>query len=64
MESRWLRDTTYLHQILRTWYYGNDGKAMEKMNKFSSWNPAAVLEMWKVQGDTTFMLGLKPRLEE
>ena len=64
MESRWLRDTTYLHQILHTWYYGNDGKPMTKMNKFSSWNPAAVLEMWKVQGDTTFMLGLKPRLEE
>ena len=37
---------------------------MIKMNKFSSWNPAAVLEMWKVQGDTAFMLGLKPRLEE
>ena len=64
MESRWLRDTTYLHQIIRTWYYGNDGQPMTKMNKFSSWNPAAVLEMWKVQGDTTFMLGLKPRLEE
>jgi hypothetical protein len=64
MESRWLRDTTYLHQILRTWYYGNDGQAMTKMNKFSSWNPAAIYEMWKVQGDTTFMLGLKPRLEE
>ena len=64
MESRWLRDTTYLHQILHTWYYGNDGQAMTKMNKFSSWNPAAVYEMWKVQGDTTFMLGLKSRLEE
>ena len=64
MESRWLRDTTYLHQILRTWYYGNDGQTMTKMNKFSSWNPAAIYEMWKVQGDTTFMLGLKPRLEE
>ena len=64
MESRWLRDTTYLHQILRTWYYGNDGQAMTKMNKFSSWNPAAVYEMWKVQGDTVFLFGLKPRLEE
>ena len=64
MESRWLRDTTYLHQILRTWYYGNDGQAMTKMNKFSSWNPAAVYEMWKVQGDSSFILGLKPRLEE
>jgi hypothetical protein len=64
MESRWLRDTTYLHQILRTWYYGNDGLAMTKMNKFSSWNPAALYEMWKVQGDTTFLLRLMPRLEE
>ena len=64
MESRWLRDTTYLHQILHTWYYGNDGQAMTKMNKFSSWNPAAIYEMWKVQGDTALMLGLKPRLEE
>ncbi len=64
METRWLRDTTYLHQILRTWYYGNDGQAMTKMNKFSSWNPAAILEAWKVQGDTTFLFSLKPRLEE
>jgi len=64
MESRWLRDTTYLHQILRTWYYGNDGKAMQRMDRFSSWNPYAVLQMWKVQGDTTFLFGLKTRLEE
>ena len=64
MESRWLRDTTYLHQILRTWYYGNDGQAMSKMNKFSSWNPAAILEAWKVLGNTDFLISLKPRLEE
>ena len=64
MESRWLRDTTYLHQILRTWYFGNEGKAMSKMNKFSSWNPYAVQQLFKVQGDTAFVLSLKPRLEE
>ncbi|MBQ5505601.1 MAG: six-hairpin glycosidase, partial [Prevotella sp.] len=64
MESRWLRDTTYLHQILRTWYYGNDGQAMTKMNKFSSWNPSAILEAWKVLRNTDFLLGIKPRLEE
>ena len=64
MESRWLRDTTYLHQILRTWYFGNDGQAMTKMNKFSSWNPYAVQQLFKVQGDTAFLLSLKPRLEE
>ena len=64
MESRWLRDTTYLHQILRTWYFGNDGQAMQRMDRFSSWNPHAVLQMWKVQGDTTFLFSLKTRLEE
>ena len=64
MESRWLRDTTYLHQILRTWYFGNEGKAMTKMNKFSSWNPYAVQQLFRVQGDTAFVLSLKPRLEE
>lgn len=64
METRWLRDTTYLHQILRTWYYGNDGQAMTKMNKFSSWNPWAVMNAWKVLGDTAFIVALKPRLEE
>ena len=64
METRWLRDTTYLHQILRTWYFGNDGQPMAKMNKFSSWNPYAVQELFKVQGDTAFLLSLKPRLEE
>lgn len=64
METRWLRDTTYLHQILRTWYYGNNGQAMTKMNKFSSWNPHAIYEAFKVQGDTTFLLALRPRLEE
>ncbi len=64
MESRWLRDTTYLHQILRTWYFGNDGQAMTKMNKFSSWNPYAVQQLFKVEGDTAFILSLKPRLEE
>lgn len=64
METRWLRDTTYMHQILRTWYYGNNGQAMTKMNKFSSWNPHAIYEAFKVQGDTTFLLALRPRLEE
>ena len=64
MESRWLRDTTYLHQILRTWYYGNNGQAMTKMNKFSSWNAHAVRQLFKVEGDTAFVLTLKPRLEE
>ena len=64
MESRWLRDTTYLHGILNTWYHGNDGKAMQKMERFSSWNPAAIYEAYKVQGDLPFLLAMQPALEE
>lgn len=63
MESRWLRDTTYLHQILKTWYRGNDGKPMAKMTKFSSWNPAAIFEAYKVHGDKTFILDMTPDME-
>ncbi len=64
METRWLRDTTYLSQILNTWYHGNDGKAMAKMEKFSSWNPAAIYEAYKVNADTSWVLGLRKPLEE
>lgn len=64
MESRWLRDTTYLKQMLNVWYHGNSGKPMEKMPKFSSWNPAAVFEAYKVWGDTTLISTFKPSLEE
>ena len=64
METRWLRDTTYLHQILHTWYYGNDGQAMSRMNRFSSWNPYAILQAWKVTGHTPQLLSLRQRLEE
>ena len=63
METRWLRDTTYLSQILNTWYFGNDGKPMQKMEKFSSWNPAAVYEAYKVNADKNFVLNLKQSLE-
>jgi len=64
MESRWMRDSTYLHSILRTWYFGNEGKPMSKMNKFSSWNPSAIYEAWKVLGDTPYLFSLKQSLED
>lgn len=63
-ECRWLRDTTYLHQILHTWYRGNNGEAMSKMNKFSSWNPYAVYEAYKVDDDKSYLLGLRTDLEK
>ena len=57
-ESRWLRDPQYLDQILHTWYRGNEGGAMKKMNKFSSWNPSAVYERYLVDADRDYMLDL------
>jgi hypothetical protein len=62
-ESRWLRDQDYLDQIIRTWYRGNDGNAMEKMTKFSSWNADAVLGRFMVNGDKEFLADLLPELE-
>lgn len=63
METRWLRDTTYLQQILHTWYRGNDGGAMRKMEKFSSWNPYAVWQAYKVLGNRSFTLDLLTDLD-
>ncbi|MDE6985501.1 MAG: six-hairpin glycosidase, partial [Bacteroides acidifaciens] len=62
-ESRWLRDPRYLDQIIHTWYRGNDGGPMKKMNKFSSWNADAVLARYMVDGDKDFMLDMKKDLE-
>ena len=62
-ESRWLRDGQYLDQILHTWYRGNEGKAMTKMNKFSSWNPSAVYDRYLVNLDKAYMLDLYKDLD-
>jgi len=63
LETRWLRDTTYLHGILDTWYHGNDGAPMAKLGNFSSWTAAAVGDAWRVNGDTAFVNRLLPALE-
>jgi hypothetical protein len=63
-ESRWLRDTTYLNQDLRTWYRGNDGGPMKKMMNFSSWNIDAQLNRYFVTGDKTFLLVMLKDMEE
>ena len=62
-ESRWLRDPQYLDQILHTWYRGNEGGAMKKMNKFSSWNPSAVYDRYLVDLDQDYMLDLYKDLD-
>lgn len=62
-ESRWLRDTTYINQGIRTWYRGNEGAPMKKMMNFSSWNIDAQLNKFFVTGDLTFLLNMLPDLE-
>lgn len=59
-DSRWMRDTTYLKQIIRTWYRGNNGAPMKKMMNFSSWNIDAQLNMYYVTGDKQFLLNMYP----
>ncbi len=57
-ESRWLRDPQYLDGIIHTWYRGNEGKPMEKMMKFSSWNPDAIYNRYLVDTDKEFIADL------
>jgi len=62
-ESRWLRNPEYLNQIIHTWYRGNDGAAMKKINKFSSWNADAVFGRYLVDGNKDFLLDMVKDLE-
>lgn len=61
-ESRWLHQKHYLDQIIHTWYRGNDGKPMEKMMKFSSWNIDALWARFLVEDNKAFLLDMLPDL--
>ncbi len=54
-ECRWLRDPKYLDGIIHTWYRGNEGKPMNKMMEFSSWNPDAIYNRYLVDLDKEFV---------
>lgn len=62
-ESRWLHNREYLDQIIHTWYRGNNGKPMDKMRNFSSWNIDALWNRYLVDGDREFLSDLKTDLE-
>jgi len=62
-ESRWLRDTTYMNEAIRTWYRGNEGAPMKKMMNFSSWNIDAIFNRYLVTGDKVYLLALVKDLE-
>jgi len=62
-ESRWLHDSKYMDDDLRTWYRGNEGKAMKKLRAYSSWAIDAVYNRYLVNGDKKFIVDLLPDLE-
>ena len=62
-ESRWLRDTTYLDQIINTWYHGNDGQPMKKIVNYSSWIAHSLWGRYMVDGRKDWIISMLPSLE-
>ncbi|MDN3669368.1 trehalase family glycosidase [Echinicola jeungdonensis] len=61
-ESRWLHNPKYLDGIVHTWYRGNDGKPMKKLDSFSSWTANALYNRFLVTGDSSFIIDMLPDL--
>ena len=62
-ESRWLRDSIYLDQMMNTWFHGNDGKPMEKLTKYSSWIAHSLWGRYLVDGRKNWIVSMLPSLE-
>jgi hypothetical protein len=62
-ESRWLKDTTYLDQIINTWYKGNEGKPMKKIVNYSSWMAHSLWGRYMVDGRLNWITSMLPSLE-
>ena len=62
-ESRWLRDSTYLDQIVNTWYKGNDGQPMKKIANYSSWVAHSLWARYLVDGRKDWIVAMLPSLE-
>ncbi|HEY0679424.1 MAG TPA: glycosyl hydrolase family 65 protein [Chitinophagaceae bacterium] len=62
-ESRWLHDQQYLNSNILVWYRGNNGKPMNKLRAYSSWNIDALYNRYLVNNDKKFLTGLFTDLE-
>lgn len=62
-ESRWLRNPTWLDQIMNTWYKGNDGQPMKKIAAYSSWMPHSLWGRYLVDGRKDWLVSMLPSLE-
>lgn len=62
-ESRWLHKPQYVEDNIKVWYRGNNGKPMNKLHSYSSWNMDAIYNLYKVNDDKSFLLAMLPDLE-
>lgn len=62
-ESRWIRNPKYLDGIIHTWYYGNNGNPMKKLDFYSSWTPQSIYARYLVDGDSARLVSLLPRMK-
>ncbi len=61
-ESRWLHDKKYMDQNLLVWYRGNNGKPLNRLRFYSSWNIDAIYNRFLVNQDIGFIKDLYPDL--
>lgn len=62
-EMRWVHNHKYLDGIIHTWYYGNNGKPMKKLDFYSSWTPASIYARYLVDGREDSLIALLPRMK-
>ncbi len=62
-EARWLHEKKYSDDDIHIWYRGNNGKAMNKLRFYSSWNMDALYNKYLVDKDRKFITDLLPDLE-
>ena len=63
-EARWLHDRKYINDNILVWYRGNDGKPMQKLRAYSSWNIDAIYNKFLVDKNKAFVTALLPDLEQ
>src|SRR5687768_1343967 len=62
-EARWLHDRKYIDNNILVWYRGNDGKPMQKLRAYSSWNIDAIYNKYLVDKNQNFLINLLPDLQ-
>lgn len=61
-EARWLHNPVWLNDNLRIWYQGNNGKPLQKLRFYSSWNMDAIYNRFLVNNDSSFIHRFYPLL--